>query len=515
MPESTPDPRKRSTSKGSATGGERTATERVQMLMKAGLEAAKAGRRSQAYRYFRYVTELDPQHEMAWLWRGGMADEPQETMNCLNRVLAINPRNQQAKAGIVWVRSRMRAKAGEARQTLLDSRLSHPLPTSVSEGPFPFRKEGSLPPPSQAKPSCWLLAIAIIAVALFLSLVGGILVTTVGAEAWRLVMATPTPTLTPTPTKAERISQLRQVFDQVWEAEQWPQAIEILERMQAIEPAYGGVRERLCAAHLLYGLELVEDDQLEEAIIQFDQALEIEPHERTAQRERQAAIAYLAGLESHRKGDWDRAVKDLSLVYDLNPDYKDVRSLLYSAHYNRGLDRQRRGHLVEAQAEYEQALRIKGHGGDAQTRLEEVTRLLTPPTSTSSPILLSNKRIEIDISEQHLYAWEEETLIYSFICSTGEPGRDTKPGQYRVRTKTPEAYASLWDLRMPYWLGIYPVGKYENGIHALPIVRSTGQKMWAGFLGQRVSYGCVVLSDESARLLYNWAEIGTPVIIRP
>jgi len=65
---------------------------------------------------------------------------------------------------------------------------------------------------------------------------------------------------------------------------------------------------------------------------------------------------------------------------------------------------------------------------------------------------------------------------------------------------------------MPYWLGIYWAGSLQNGIHALPIGPG-GQIMWAGYLGRRVSYGCVILSTQNAATLFNWAPVGTPVDI--
>ncbi|MEJ2208217.1 MAG: phosphate signaling complex protein PhoU, partial [Anaerolineae bacterium] len=40
-------------------------------------------------------------------------------------------------------------------------------------------------------------------------------------------------------------------------------------------------------------------------------------------------------------------------------------------------------------------------------------------------ILFPPKRIEIDISRQHLWTFEGDTLIHSFPVSTGLPGRDT------------------------------------------------------------------------------------------
>jgi hypothetical protein len=66
---------------------------------------------------------------------------------------------------------------------------------------------------------------------------------------------------------------------------------------------------------------------------------------------------------------------------------------------------------------------------------------------------------------------------------------------------------------MPYWLGIYWSGTLENGIHALPIL-SNGQILWDGFLGQRVSFGCVILSNQDAKTIYEWVDVGTPIIIR-
>ncbi len=125
----------------------------------------------------------------------------------------------------------------------------------------------------------------------------------------------------------------------------------------------------------------------------------------------------------------------------------------------------------------------------------------------------SGKRILIDLSEQHLYAYQGDSLVYSFVASTGMAGARTMPGSFRVLDKIPNAYAATWDLQMPYWLGIYWAGPLENGIHALPIL-SNGQRLWEGYLGTPVSYGCIILGTEEARQLYEWAEVGTPVVIQ-
>jgi LysM repeat protein len=140
--------------------------------------------------------------------------------------------------------------------------------------------------------------------------------------------------------------------------------------------------------------------------------------------------------------------------------------------------------------------------------------LVIPSASDPMPAPAGGaKRIVIDLSEQRLYAYQGGMLTYSFICSTGKPGSATQTGSFRVLDKHPNAYASTWDLQMPYFLGIYWAGPLENGIHALPIL-SNGQMLWAGYLGTPVSFGCIILSTENARTLYYWAEIGTPVVVQ-
>lgn len=123
-----------------------------------------------------------------------------------------------------------------------------------------------------------------------------------------------------------------------------------------------------------------------------------------------------------------------------------------------------------------------------------------------------SKYILVDISEQHMYVYEGDTLIYSFVASTGM-NNATRTGLFYVQSRIPNAYGSTWNIWMPDWLGIYWSGGLENGIHALPILPNGGT-LWAGYLGTPISYGCVVLGTYDAQVLYNWAEIGTPVEIR-
>ncbi len=134
------------------------------------------------------------------------------------------------------------------------------------------------------------------------------------------------------------------------------------------------------------------------------------------------------------------------------------------------------------------------------------------PAVAQQPAYSGGKYILVDISEQHMYVYEGNTLVYSFVASTGM-NNATRTGSFAVQSKIANAYGSTWDIWMPYWLGIYWAGGLENGIHALPILPN-GATLWAGFLGRPVSYGCVVLGTYDANVLWDWAVMGTPVEIR-
>ena len=131
---------------------------------------------------------------------------------------------------------------------------------------------------------------------------------------------------------------------------------------------------------------------------------------------------------------------------------------------------------------------------------------------TDPPTASGGKYVLVSIGEQHLYAYENGQLVYSFVASTGM-GNSTRVGTFQVLDKIPNAYGANWNIWMPNWMGIYWSGSLENGIHALPILPGGG-RLWAGFLGTPISYGCVVLGVDEAVWLYDWADVGTPVEIR-
>ena len=119
------------------------------------------------------------------------------------------------------------------------------------------------------------------------------------------------------------------------------------------------------------------------------------------------------------------------------------------------------------------------------------------------------------ISQQRCWLYSGETVIARWICSTGRTGASTRPGSYKIQSKMPKAYGSTWNIWMPFWLGIYWAGGSENGIHGLPWDAKTGVQIWSGNVGKPITFGCVMLDNVNAKMLYDMAWIGMPVVIRP
>jgi LysM repeat protein len=121
----------------------------------------------------------------------------------------------------------------------------------------------------------------------------------------------------------------------------------------------------------------------------------------------------------------------------------------------------------------------------------------------------------VSISQQRCWLYAGDALIAKWVCSTGRRSSPTVPGTYRIQSKLPKAWGSRWGFWMPYWLGIYWAGGSENGIHGLPWNPKTGVQVWTGSVGRPITFGCVMLDNVNAKMLYNAAWIGMPVIIKP
>ena len=437
-----------------------------------------------------------PNNANAWFWLAGVTDSPWEALTCLNKVEEL-ARHYPAPiaGGIDWAQSKI-----DAGQSITP--MSAPF---VPAAGAVERTSAAIAPAVLLKRH-WGLGVLTFAL---LIIVVGIGFWLVSSDSGQPVLGAP---LSPSPSGADLLSTSTEIVDDGWEIawsnSDWATAIAQLDRLSVENPSDPMWRSRLFDAHRMRGNELVESGELEGALAEYDAAIALRPYDPELQRARGLLARYAIGLGQHQAGDWAGAIETLDDILREEGNYRNTRDLLYSAHYNLGVTHQIAGQLDDAENEYHLALQFHHTSNEIEDKLMEIQQLRTPPT----PIPPA-KRIEVSIAEQRFYAYEDDQLVYDFVTSTGMYSSPTQRGSYEVLDKIPMAYASTWDLEMPNWLGIYWSGTLENGIHALPIL-SNGQLLWEGYLGQPASYGCIILSTEDAETIYEWAEIGTPVIVR-
>ena len=116
--------------------------------------------------------------------------------------------------------------------------------------------------------------------------------------------------------------------------------------------------------------------------------------------------------------------------------------------------------------------------------------------------------IEIDLSDQKLYMKEGDRSVGNFLISSGK-WAPTPQGEWRIWTKLrytrmrggSKALGTFYDLpNVPYTM-------YYNkgyGIHGA---------YWHNNFGHPMSHGCVNMRIEEAGIVFNWASVGTRVVV--
>jgi len=133
------------------------------------------------------------------------------------------------------------------------------------------------------------------------------------------------------------------------------------------------------------------------------------------------------------------------------------------------------------------------------------TSQYVPPTAGPKPVYASSgngsRWIDVDLTNQRVYAYEGDVIVNSFLVSTGTWATPTVTGQYNIYVKYRSAKMSgpgYYLPNVPYIMYFY--GGY--GLHGT---------YWHNNFGTPMSHGCVNLRTEDAEWLFNWASIGTLV----
>jgi lipoprotein-anchoring transpeptidase ErfK/SrfK len=115
----------------------------------------------------------------------------------------------------------------------------------------------------------------------------------------------------------------------------------------------------------------------------------------------------------------------------------------------------------------------------------------------------SQRWIEIDLSRQRLIAWEGNLPVYAVTISSGKPSTPTRTGTFAIQTKHRVARMIGEDYDVPD----VPYTMYYDGGMAIH------GAYWHNLFGNPVTHGCTNVAVDHAKWLFNWAAVGTPVVV--
>jgi lipoprotein-anchoring transpeptidase ErfK/SrfK len=129
----------------------------------------------------------------------------------------------------------------------------------------------------------------------------------------------------------------------------------------------------------------------------------------------------------------------------------------------------------------------------------------TWPTDTpyTYPDYNDERWIDVNLSQQMVYAYEGDTIVASFLVSTGVPAFPTVTGQFHIYIKlvsTLMAGDGYYLPDVPYTMYFYK----SYGLHGT---------YWHNNFGHPMSHGCINMYTPDAEWLFYWASVGTLVNI--
>lgn len=119
------------------------------------------------------------------------------------------------------------------------------------------------------------------------------------------------------------------------------------------------------------------------------------------------------------------------------------------------------------------------------------------------------KEIQVFIEQQVLVALENGEEIYSFDVVTGRHGKETTAGKYHIFRKHEKYTSKTYGSEMPYTMFFTEDGKAIHGTQ-MATLRSYLHSYLSDSVG---SQGCVGLTDDNAKALFEWAPVGTAVVV--
>lgn len=127
----------------------------------------------------------------------------------------------------------------------------------------------------------------------------------------------------------------------------------------------------------------------------------------------------------------------------------------------------------------------------------------------------THKRIEVDLTNQRVYAFEDNQQKFDFSISSGTWNR-TPTGTFQIWTKirSQKMSGGSKELGTYYYLPNVPyILFFYNNQNPKSMGFSLHGTYWHNNFGTPMSHGCINMKTSEVAQIYPWAEVGTPVII--
>ena len=155
--------------------------------------------------------------------------------------------------------------------------------------------------------------------------------------------------------------------------------------------------------------------------------------------------------------------------------------------------------------------------GEGKVPLEnkDLLQYIKVSANLSDYDLEGEKWIQVDISEQKMKLHVGDYVVREFPVSSGKPSTPTPVGTTHIFQKQEVRVGGAWPhYIMSKWMH-FPAGGY--GIHALPSLANDGGVFWTealNHIGSRRSHGCIRLLPQDAAFAYDFAPVGTKVVVQ-
>jgi tetratricopeptide (TPR) repeat protein len=198
----------------------------------------------------------------------------------------------------------------------------------------------------------------------------------------------PTPTsvlvaevVTPTVSTLVTLSGAQADYD----AGKWTDAIAKLLQLKAGDPTADAAQigELLLGAYMKNGEQLLAQSSMEEALRSYDAALALKPDDSTAAEQKRLIDMYItaSGLAG---ANWEEAIRQMTELYTLKPDFADVKTQLYEDNENYGDLLAQNANWCEAADHYSRALELDSSSAKLKAKQADVAQQCqtNPPTPT-------------------------------------------------------------------------------------------------------------------------------------